>query len=75
LALALENTRDVGMFFGDQELFDQPVLTPEEIYKKIDKVTLEDIQNEAKKLFVPERLNLAVIGPFKDKKKFIQLLA
>lgn len=75
LALALENTRDVGVFFGEQELFLGEALTPEEIYKDIDKVTLEDIQNEAKKLFVPERLNLAIIGPFKDKEKFIQLLA
>lgn len=75
LALALENTRDVGTFFGDQELFGQEVLTPEDVYKKLDAVTLEEVNFEAKKIFTPERLNLAIIGPFKDKNKFVQLLS
>lgn len=74
LALALEDTRDVGTFFGEQELFKEEVLTPEEIYKKIDAVTIEDVYFEAKKLFVPEKLNLAIIGPFKSDKKFLQLI-
>ena len=74
LALALEDTRDVSGFFGDQELFLGKCLTPEEIYKKVDEVTIADINSEAKKLFVPKRLNLAIIGPFKDKEKFVQLI-
>lgn len=74
LALALEDTRDVGTFFGEQELFKEEVLTPEEIYKKVDAVTIEDVYFEAKKLFVPEKLNLAIIGPFKSDKKFLQLI-
>jgi predicted Zn-dependent peptidase len=74
LALALEDTHDVSGFFGEQHLFLEKVLTPEEIYKKVDAVSIEDIIFEAKKLFVPSRLNLAIIGPFKDEKKFVQLL-
>jgi len=74
LALALEDTKDVSSFFADQAMFAHEILTPEEVYKKIDKVGLEDVTNEAKKLFVPERLNLAIIGPFKNKEKFVQLL-
>ncbi|MCX6704858.1 MAG: pitrilysin family protein, partial [Candidatus Woesebacteria bacterium] len=74
LALALEDTHDVSGFFGEQHLFLKKVLTPEEIYKKVDAVNLEDVNFEAKKLFVPSRLNLAMIGPFKDEKKFVQLL-
>jgi predicted Zn-dependent peptidase len=74
LALALEDTKDVTSFFGDQAMFLQEILTPEEVYKRIDKVTIEEILKEAKKLFVPERLNLAIIGPFKDENKFVQLL-
>jgi predicted Zn-dependent peptidase len=49
-------------------------LTPEEIYKKVDKVTTSDIVSEAKKLFVPSKMNLAIIGPFKEGQKFVQLL-
>jgi len=74
LALALEDTKDVGGFFGEQQLFLKKVLTPEEIYKKVDKVSLEDINFEAKKLFVPSRLNLAIIGPYSSGEKFVQLL-
>jgi len=74
LALALEDTRDVSGFFGEQHLFLKKVLTPEEIYKKVDAVTVEDVNFEAKKLFTPSRLNLAVIGPFKNRAKFVQLL-
>jgi predicted Zn-dependent peptidase len=74
LALALEDTHDVSGFFGEQHLFLEKVLTPEEIYKKVDAVSLNDIIFEAKKLFVPARLNLAIIGPFKNEKKFVQLL-
>ncbi|HUC94391.1 MAG TPA: pitrilysin family protein [Candidatus Saccharimonadales bacterium] len=74
LALALEDTHDVSGFYGEQHLFLEKVLTPEEIYKKVEAVTIQDIISEAKKLFVPEKLNLAIIGPYKDEKKFVQLL-
>jgi len=74
LALALEDTKDVTSFFADQAMFANEILTPEEVYKKVDKVTISDITSEVKKLFVPDRLNLAIIGPFKDKEKFVQLL-
>lgn len=74
LALALEDTKDVTAFFADQALFSKEILMPEEVYKKIDKVTVKDVLAEAKKLFVPERLNLAVIGPFKNKESFVKLL-
>jgi predicted Zn-dependent peptidase len=74
LALALEDTKDVTAFFADQALFIKEILTPEEVYKKLDKVTVEDVLIEAKKLFVPSKLNLAVIGPFGDREKFVQLL-
>lgn len=74
LALSLEDTHDVSEFFSNQELFLENVLTPEEIYKKVDAVTLDDIYFEAKKLFTPARLNLAIIGPFQNGGKFVKLL-
>ena len=61
-------------FFGEQELFLSKVLTPEDVYKKIDEVTIEDVYNEAKRLFVPSHLNLAVIGPYNNEDKFKKLL-
>jgi predicted Zn-dependent peptidase len=70
----LEDTSDVSSFFGDQELFCQKVLTPEEVFKNVDKVTMDEVNFEAKRLFVPERLNLAIIGPYENDTKFATIL-
>ncbi len=75
LALALEDTSDVSGFFGDQELFSEKVLTPEEVFKLVDKVTMDEVNFEAKRLFVPERLNLAIIGPYENDEKFKSILS
>jgi len=74
LALALEDTKDVSTYFGEQALFLNEILTPEEIGRKVDKVTLKEVLSEAKKLFTPARLNLAIIGPYKSEANFVQLL-
>ncbi len=75
LALALEDTSDVSSFFGDQELFSEKVLTPEEVFEKIDAVTMDDVNAEARRLFVPERLNLAIIGPYENDDKFKKIIS
>jgi predicted Zn-dependent peptidase len=75
LALYLEDTRRVGSFFGIRELLLGRVDTPEDIYKGIDKVTIDDVLRVAKEFFVPERLNLAIIGPYKDQKRFEKLVS
>ncbi len=74
LALALEDTSDVSGFFGDQELFSEKVLTPEEVFEKIDKVTMDEVNLEAKRLFVPERLNIAIIGPYDNDDEFKKIV-
>ena len=74
MALTLETSDAQAFFYGFQELLKKEILTPEEIYKKIDKVTEDDILKIAREIFRPEKLNLALIGPFKDKTKFQQLL-
>ena len=75
LALALEDTRDVASFYGEQELFLPKVKTPEEVFKAIDKVTLDDVNFEARRLFAPERLNLALIGPYGSDEKFKKIIS
>lgn len=73
-ALELESSDAQAAFYAGQELLENRILTPEEIYKKIDKVTQNDILKIAKDVFKPEKLNLALIGPFKDKNEFQKLL-
>jgi predicted Zn-dependent peptidase len=72
--LYLEQSEAKASFFARQELLENKILTPEEVFDKIDKITSEDILLTARDIFKPEKLNLALIGPFKDKNKFQKLL-
>ncbi len=75
LALSLEDTHEVNNFFGIEELILEKILTPEEVFEKIDKVRVEDVLRVAKEFFKPERLNLAIIGPYKNQERFERLIS
>lgn len=72
--LSLEDSKNVAFRYALQVLLEKEIRTPEETIKLIDKVTAKDIQRVAKEIFKPEKLNLAVIGPFKQKERFKALL-
>jgi len=72
--LLLEASDAQASFYASQELLEKEILTPEEIFAKIDKVSTKDILELAEEIFRTEKLNLALIGPFEDKTKFQQLL-
>ncbi|MBI2451326.1 MAG: insulinase family protein [Parcubacteria group bacterium] len=74
LSLNLETSNAVAIFLGMQELQRKEILSPKEFAEKIDAVSASDIQKIAKDIFRPEKLNLALIGPFKKKDKFLKLL-
>ncbi len=73
-AIALESSHAKGLFYGEQELLEGRILEPEEIYEKIKQVTVDDIQEAARDIFKPEKLNLAVIGPYGGESRFRDLL-
>jgi predicted Zn-dependent peptidase len=73
--LSLETSDSFADFYSIQELMNLKVKTPEEKAKKIQSVTAKDIQNMAKKLFVNQNLNLAIVGPYKDTKEFVDILS
>jgi predicted Zn-dependent peptidase len=74
ISLSLETSDANASFYGGQEILKNNILTPKEICAKINKVTADDILKVAQDIFRPEKLNLALIGPFKDKSKFQKLL-
>ncbi len=74
LALLLESSDARASFCASQELLEKKILTPKEIFAKINEVRTDDILRVAKDIFKPEKLNLALIGPHKDKSKFQRLL-
>jgi len=75
VALHLENSRSVAGRFAEHELLEGKIETPEEFFTKIEKVSLEDIKRVANRLFLPQKANLAIIGPFEDKEKFLKLIS
>lgn len=67
LVLELEDSRAVSTFYGHQELLEHEVLNPDQILKKIDAVTIGDVEEMGRKYFVNKGLNLALIGNFENK--------
>ncbi len=76
LALSLEDTSEVGEIFGVEELLLEEIMTPEQMIKAIDKVTIDDVISVAKHHFNAERMAFTVIGPYKnsDRKVFEKLV-
>ncbi|OGM92749.1 hypothetical protein A2333_02405 [Candidatus Wolfebacteria bacterium RIFOXYB2_FULL_49_7] len=74
LVLGLETSNQWAGFYGSQEALEKNMMSPEELIKKTQEVTAEQIQAVAKDIIKNEGLNLAIIGPFKDKERFEKLL-
>lgn len=74
MLLSLEDSYRTAMFYTSQELLEKKVETPEEVLAMVEKVTAEDVQKVAKDIFVGQKLNLAVVGPFKSEEKFAKIL-
>lgn len=74
LVLRLEDSEEYAHLIGKQELLYGAVETPEQIMKAIDAVTAEQIKHVTEELFIPDRLRLAVIGPYEDKGIFEKAL-
>ncbi|MEK7540720.1 MAG: pitrilysin family protein [Patescibacteria group bacterium] len=72
--LSLESSDSQASFYASQELLEKKVLTLEEKFEKIDKVSVNDINKVAKDIFLPKNLNLAVIGPSNEKENLQRLL-
>jgi len=72
--MGLESSDEVAMFFITQEIRKQKILTIQEMFRRIDRVTASDILRVAKDIFQPAKLNLAVIGPHKNNSELKSLL-
>ncbi len=71
-AIGLETSDAYAYFYGQQELLENRILTPEEKLEKMMAVTREDIHDVAMEIIKPEKLNLAIVGPFKEDNREIK---
>ncbi len=74
MAISLENSMTIAQSYAWPILFENKVLTPEEELGKIKSVTLDDVSAVAKDTFDNKKLNLSLIGPFKEDEPFKQIL-
>ena len=72
--IGLEQSNAVASFVGTEEMVTGKPVTVEEVFAKIDAVTADDIREVAREIISPERLNCAMIGPFKDSKVFQKII-
>jgi len=74
ISLLLEGSEARAIFFGSQELLENKILTPKEIFREIDRISLSQIRNFANSVFKGKNLNLALVAPSLQKKKIEKIL-
>ncbi|MCK5592263.1 MAG: insulinase family protein [Candidatus Pacebacteria bacterium] len=74
IMLGLESSDSIAEYYGIQEILKKEVTEPRKFVADIRAVTSADIRAVARKIFRDERLNLALVGPFKDEKQFKKIL-
>ncbi len=72
--ISMESSDEQASFAAFQELLTGKILTLEQKFAKMEAVTVDDIQRVARDIFKPEKLNLALIGPFKNKDRFEKIV-
>ena len=72
--LGLESSDDLANFYGSQEILKEKIKTPKEIEAEIEKVSASDVAKIAKEIIVNKKLNMAIVGKYKDSAEFKDLL-
>ncbi len=74
LFLNLETSDSMGQFYGLQNVLKNKIQTPKEYAARLQKVTARQIREVARDIFQNRKLNLAMIGPFKNTRPFEKIL-
>jgi len=70
LILGLETSDELASFYGGQEILVKALLPPEKIIDRMNKVTAAEVRSVARAIFKSEGLNLAIIGPYRNRAMF-----
>jgi len=73
--LRLESPQGTIQYGLRHEVLEGEIEEPDELLRRLDAVTVEDLQRVAHDLLEDKRLYLALVGPFDDAERFEKLLA
>ncbi|MFA5987763.1 MAG: pitrilysin family protein [Candidatus Paceibacterota bacterium] len=73
--LNLETSDSIASFFGGQEVLRQPMMNPNDVAAKMQAVTSEDLLAVANQFIKNDRLNFALVGPYKNSGDFSDVLS
>jgi len=74
LYMDLETTDALAEFYGEEEIEQGSLKTPEEIEREVRKITAKDIMKVAKLIFRKSNLNLAIVGNIKNQQAIKKVL-
>jgi len=62
--LSMEDSANVASWYGTKQILEGTIENVDEVLKKVESVTGEEVVELANEIFKPEGLNLALVGPF-----------
>jgi predicted Zn-dependent peptidase len=74
MLLRLEDTRSIASWLGAQESLLGEIFTVDDVIARVDAIKSSDLQTLATRLFVPEKLCVSVIGPYRSEDRFAKQL-
>ena len=74
MMLRMEDTRAVSGWMGSQELALGKMPTVDDVVERVNAVSADDLKRVARDRLVSERLNMAVVGPCRGRKRMAGLL-
>jgi predicted Zn-dependent peptidase len=66
LYLRFEDSQNVALWYGGQEILLQQILDIDDVISIVDAITVDQLQEVARKILTDNGLNLAVTGPVKE---------
>ncbi len=70
----LEETNAIAMYVAGQELLEKKVMTPDDIWQKVQAITKEDVQAVARELLDPSKRAVVLLSPHENTDAFEKLL-
>ncbi|MFH1749741.1 MAG: hypothetical protein ABH837_02525, partial [bacterium] len=67
-------SQSMAMFLGEQSIYGQKIRDAKQLLLEVNQITLKNIQQIAKKIILPNLINLSIIGPYKNRNKFQKII-